>query len=140
MADLLQRLSGLQLNLLLGIAKNRIRLFFRLDLEIFPQVFGVGTGFCQDRFRFKASLLDAAKVPAVTLGFWIIKILATTLGETGGDSITMSWLGETTSAATGYGYLIGTGLLLMALSRIRRPRLMPAKQAGVLAIGHRSRI
>jgi len=56
---------------------------------------------------------EAAKVPAVTLGFWIIKILATTLGETGGDSITMSWLGETTSEATGYGYLIGTGLLLV---------------------------
>ena len=36
------------------------------------------------------------KVPAVTFGFWIIKILATTLGETGGDSVTMSWLGETT--------------------------------------------
>jgi len=36
------------------------------------------------------------KVPAVTLGFWIIKILATTLGETGGDAVTMSWLGETT--------------------------------------------
>lgn len=53
----------------------------------------------------------ASKVPAVTLGFWIIKILATTLGETGGDTITMSWLGETTSAATGYGYLIGTALV-----------------------------
>ena len=36
------------------------------------------------------------KVPAVTLGFWIIKILATTLGETGGDTVSMSWLGETT--------------------------------------------
>src|SRR5262249_44086214 len=35
------------------------------------------------------------------------------LGETGGDSITMTWLGETTSAATGYGYLIGTGLVLV---------------------------
>jgi uncharacterized membrane-anchored protein len=34
-----------------------------------------------------------SKVPAVTLGFWIIKILATTLGETGGDtlSMTMNW-------------------------------------------------
>ncbi len=30
------------------------------------------------------------KVPAVTLGFWIIKILATTLGETGGDTVTMT--------------------------------------------------
>ena len=37
-----------------------------------------------------------SKVPAVTLGFWLIKILATTLGETGGDTVTMSWLGETT--------------------------------------------
>lgn len=39
-----------------------------------------------------------AKVPAVTLGFWAIKILATTLGETGGDSVSMSWLGEATPA------------------------------------------
>src|SRR3954447_14853765 len=53
------------------------------------------------------------KVPAVTLGFWILKILATTLGETGGDTITMTWLGETTSAATGYGYLLGTALVLV---------------------------
>lgn len=37
-----------------------------------------------------------SKVPAVTLGFWIIKILATTLGETGGDAVSMTWLGETT--------------------------------------------
>src|ERR1700741_119236 len=54
-----------------------------------------------------------SKVPAVTLGFWIIKILATTLGETGGDTITMTWLGETTSNATGYGYLLGTALVLV---------------------------
>ena len=32
----------------------------------------------------------ATKVPAVTLGFWIIKIAATTLGETGGDTVTMT--------------------------------------------------
>ena len=30
------------------------------------------------------------KVPAVTVGFWIIKILATTLGETGGDAVSMT--------------------------------------------------
>ena len=39
------------------------------------------------------STIDRAtlcKVPAVTLGFWIIKIIATTLGETGGDSLSMS--------------------------------------------------
>src|SRR5213080_1111525 len=51
-----------------------------------------------------------AKVPQVTLLFWIIKILATTLGETGGDAVTMSWLGETTAGAKGTGYLIGTGI------------------------------
>ncbi|HEY2712803.1 MAG TPA: hypothetical protein VGI60_09840 [Chthoniobacterales bacterium] len=51
-----------------------------------------------------------AKVPHVTLLFWIIKILATTLGETGGDAVTMSWLGETTSAGTGMGYLLGTAI------------------------------
>ena len=45
-----------------------------------------------------------AKVPAVTLGFWAIKILATTLGETGGDSVSMSM---------GLGYLDAT--LLFAL-------------------------
>jgi uncharacterized membrane-anchored protein len=51
-----------------------------------------------------------AKVPQVTLLFWIIKILATTLGETGGDAVTMSWLGETTAAANGTGYLYGTAI------------------------------
>jgi uncharacterized membrane-anchored protein len=51
-----------------------------------------------------------AKVPQVTLLFWIIKVLATTLGETGGDAVTMSWLGETTAEARGTGYLIGTAI------------------------------
>src|SRR5438552_7722173 len=51
-----------------------------------------------------------AKVPQVTLLFWIIKILATTLGETGGDAVTMSWLGETTAEAQGTGYLVGTAI------------------------------
>jgi uncharacterized membrane-anchored protein len=50
------------------------------------------------------------KVPQVTLLFWIIKILATTLGETGGDAVTMSWLGETTPEAKAGGYLIGTAI------------------------------
>src|SRR5215468_4803607 len=51
-----------------------------------------------------------AKVPQVTLVFWMIKILATTLGETSGDAVTMSWLGETTTEAQGTGYLIGTAI------------------------------
>jgi uncharacterized membrane-anchored protein len=70
------------------------------------------------------------KVPAVTLGFWIIKILATTLGETGGDSVTMSWLGETSDHPVPNGYLIGTaifGLLLAVLvwAQIRARRFNP---------------
>ena len=56
-----------------------------------------------------------SKVPAITITFWIIKILATTLGETGGDTVTMSWLGETTDQANPNGYLIGTAIFLFAL-------------------------
>jgi uncharacterized membrane-anchored protein len=59
-----------------------------------------------------------SKVPAITLGFWIVKILATTLGETGGDTVTMTWLGETTGHPVPNGYLIGTaifGVLLVGL-------------------------
>ena len=46
------------------------------------------------------------KVPEVTLVFWIIKIAATTLGETGGDSVTMTLR---------WGYLAGTALFLVLL-------------------------
>lgn len=42
-----------------------------------------------------------AKVPAATLVFWIIKIAATTLGETGGDAVSMSM---------NLGYLVGTAI------------------------------
>jgi uncharacterized membrane-anchored protein len=48
----------------------------------------------------------ASKLPAVTLGFWIIKILATTLGETGGDTVTMTM---------NLGYLTGTFIFLSSL-------------------------
>lgn len=71
-----------------------------------------------------------AKVPQVTLLFWIIKILATTLGETGGDAVTMSWLGETTAHAKGTGYLIGTaifGVIFIAavLAQIKAKKFHP---------------
>jgi uncharacterized membrane-anchored protein len=71
-----------------------------------------------------------SKVPAVTLGFWIIKILATTLGETGGDTVTMTWLGETTPHPMPNGYLIGTaifGVLLVVLvvAQIRARKFNP---------------
>jgi uncharacterized membrane-anchored protein len=52
-----------------------------------------------------------SKVPAITLGFWIIKIAATTLGETAGDAVTMSM---------DLGYLVGTaifaGILVVAVA------------------------
>jgi uncharacterized membrane-anchored protein len=46
------------------------------------------------------------KVPAVTLGFWVVKILATTLGETGGDTVTMT---------LNWGYVAGVVLFGIAL-------------------------
>lgn len=72
-----------------------------------------------------------AKVPQVTLLFWIIKILATTLGETAGDAVTMSWLGETTPEGEGSGYLIGTaifGVIFLAavLVQIRAKKFHPS--------------
>jgi uncharacterized membrane-anchored protein len=51
----------------------------------------------------------AAKVPEVTLVFWIIKVAATTLGETGGDTVTMT---------LGWGYLVGTAIFLGLLAAL----------------------
>ena len=50
--------------------------------------------------------VDHADVPEVTLGFWVIKILATTLGETGGDTVTMTM---------DLGYMTGSAIFLLAL-------------------------
>src|SRR6476619_3992867 len=71
-----------------------------------------------------------AKVPPVTFLFWIIKMLSTTLGETAGDAVTMSWLGETTAEAKGTGYLIGTGIfgvifIIAVLIQIRAKKFHP---------------
>lgn len=62
-----------------------------------------------------------SKVPEVTLGFWIIKIAATTLGETGGDAVSMSM---------NLGYLIGTAIfgvvfLVAVLAQIRAKTFRP---------------
>jgi uncharacterized membrane-anchored protein len=46
------------------------------------------------------------KLPEVTLGFWVIKVLATTLGETSGDTVTMTM---------DLGYLTGTAIFLSVL-------------------------
>lgn len=68
------------------------------------------------------------KVPEVTLGFWLIKIAATTLGETGGDAVTMSM---------DLGYLIGTLLfaavfLFAVTAQIRSHTFRPFLFWGVI--------
>ncbi len=64
---------------------------------------------------------SASKVPEVTLVFWIIKIAATTLGETGGDTVTMT---------LNWGYLLGTALflsllLVLVISQIAAKKFRP---------------
>ena len=63
-----------------------------------------------------------AKVPQVTLAFWIVKVFATTLGETGGDAVSMSM---------SLGYLVATGIfatffLLAVAAQIRARDYHPA--------------
>jgi uncharacterized membrane-anchored protein len=63
-----------------------------------------------------------SKVPEVTLLFWIIKIAATTLGETGGDAVSMS---------LNLGYLVGTGIFAVlfvaaVILQIKAKRFHPA--------------
>jgi uncharacterized membrane-anchored protein len=63
-----------------------------------------------------------SKVPAVTLGFWVIKVLATTLGETGGDAVTMT---------LNWGYLAGVALfggalVALVVAQIFAKRFHPA--------------
>jgi uncharacterized membrane-anchored protein len=57
-----------------------------------------------------------AKVPEVTIVFWIVKILCTSVGEIGADALTMSYFGETTENVSPfwheYGYLIGAAIFL----------------------------
>ncbi len=69
----------------------------------------------------KFQTIAESKVPEVTLTFWAIKIAATTLGETGGDAVTMT---------LNLGYLIGTAIfaLIFAVAvsaQIRAKRFHP---------------
>lgn len=64
---------------------------------------------------------SVSKVPEVTFGFWVIKVAATTLGETGGDWVTMSLK---------LGYLVGTAIFTFifigfVFSQIRADRFQP---------------
>jgi Uncharacterized membrane-anchored protein conserved in bacteria len=63
-----------------------------------------------------------SKVPEVTLTFWIIKILATTLGETGGDTVSMSM---------NLGYLVSTGIfgaifIVAVIAQVSAKKFHPA--------------
>jgi uncharacterized membrane-anchored protein len=60
----------------------------------------------EDRMTKEDANTVVSKVPAVTLGFWIVKIAATTLGETGGDTVSMTM---------NLGYLVGTAIFLTVL-------------------------
>jgi len=63
----------------------------------------------------------AAKVPAITLGFWVIKVLATTLGETAGDTVSMTMdLGYLASSAIFLG-----ALAVLAFAQIRARSFHP---------------
>jgi uncharacterized membrane-anchored protein len=62
-----------------------------------------------------------SKVPEITLAFWVLKILATTLGETGGDALSMSM---------NLGYLLSTGIfavvfLVFVAAQVRADRFRP---------------
>lgn len=66
-------------------------------------------------------MTETSKVPEVTLGFWIIKIFATTLGEVGGNAVTMQ---------LGFGYLVGSVtfavlLILLVSTQIMAKRFQP---------------
>ncbi len=72
----------------------------------------------KDRLVFQSKL---CKVPEVTLGFWIVKIAATTLGETGGDAVSMS---------LNLGYLVGTLIfsvifILSVIAQVKFDRFHP---------------
>ena len=55
------------------------------------------------------SKTEPSKIPAITLGFWIIKIAATTLGETGGDALSMTLkLGYAVSSGIFFAFFLAT--------------------------------
>jgi uncharacterized membrane-anchored protein len=70
-----------------------------------------------------------SKVPSVTLGFWVVKILATTLGETGGDAVTMTLMHA--HERRNWGYLVGVAvfggaLVALVVAQILAKRFHPA--------------
>jgi uncharacterized membrane-anchored protein len=81
---------------------HSLRIAISIDLSDFP----ARAPWEDDHVTDDAAKHALTKVPAVTLGFWVIKILATTLGETGGDTVTMT---------LNWGYAAGVTLFGVAL-------------------------
>jgi uncharacterized membrane-anchored protein len=78
-------------------------------------------GSATERGRVDLDRAVLNKVPEVALGFWIIKIAATTLGETGGDALSMS---------LNLGYLVSTAIffglfLVLVAAQVRAKRFHP---------------
>jgi uncharacterized membrane-anchored protein len=63
-------------------------------------------------------MTETSKVPEVTLGFWIIKIFATTLGEVGGNAVTMQ---------LGFGYLVGSAIFAALLIVVVGAQIMATR-------------
>ena len=108
------RLQGVRGNPRRGPARKRAQ-------SLRGQLESVSISMSRDAVSIKAADSVASKVPEVTLGFWVIKVAATTLGETGGDTLSMT---------LGLGYLTSTlifasALIVLAACQIAAKRFHP---------------
>jgi len=108
------RLQGVRGNPRRGPARKRAQ-------SLRDQLESVSISMSRDAVPIKAADSVASKVPEVTLGFWVIKVAATTLGETGGDTLSMT---------LGLGYLTSTlifasALIVLAACQIAAKRFHP---------------
>lgn len=80
-----------------------------------PHLGREGAGPQQEPGRVEHAVI---KVPAVTVGFWVVKVAATTLGETGGDWVSMS---------LNLGYLVGTAIFAVLFIGLVSAQVKAAK-------------
>src|SRR5262249_41172575 len=83
------------------------------------------------RAQMRYSRAPRNQGPEVTLGFWVVKILATTLGETGGDTVTMTWLKA--DVMVNAEYLIGSAIFPSGLIVLGITLGVAAQKGQVLA-------
>lgn len=86
---------------------------------------------CTNRATFSEEFPNSgtlSKIPEIAIGFWVIKIAATTLGETGGDALSMGLgLGYFTSTLIFFGLF-----LVLVIAQIRTKRFHPFLYWGVI--------